>query len=461
MTRLTVLAALLSAAPLFGQTKEVVEEVNALLEQQRIALRHADERNEDIEVLRRLLNKGFGFDHKTSQLAEAVQPYISTGSSFLGGGGMPPTTGFPNDIGKGGGWPGGQPGGVTGFAPQPGRTGVLNLPAGKRVSQAVGPFDGVYLKGAGVVFTLRVPREETQFGHGLCVGDVHTHLGLGSTCNGCHTEAKAAHKGVDAVALNDCQKCHDGGSPARNMAKPVSDWDRIRADVRGEKLPEVKAPVADPKKPRAVMCKPGDIRELLAAELFAHAKNVRNLDKNDWVTVVVTFDELPGANAGAPSGASKPTSQSGFFAEEVQALTLGDLHMKQGKYKEAAEAYEKGLARYREPVARVTFAASTPAEQVKQGIADLERSIRNTYKSLATAYLHLNEIEKAQTAVALAAVLKVEVAAPGGEKPKPQVPAKIHLAVAKSDIDRVKTLDEFRKSLHLELIGFPDAPPKK
>lgn len=444
MIRYAIFIALLSAAPLFGQTKEVVEEVNALLDQQRIAARHAEERNEDIEVLRRLLNKSFGFDHKTVQLLDA-QPFIggSTVASPSGWPSMP--SGWPGDTGAGlrenPGWP---------AKPTAG-------PVGKHVSQAVGPFDGVYLKGAGVVFTLRVPKEEVQFNRVLCVGDVHANFGLGGTCNGCHTEAKAAHKGVDAAVANDCSKCHSGDVTSK-PAKPVSDWDRIRADVRGEKLPEPKVSFTDAnRKPRAVMCKPGDIREMLTAQLHAHAKNVRHLDKNDWVTVVVTFDELPGAKA-AP--AAKPAGQSGFFSGEVQSLTLGDLHMKQGKYKEAAEAYEKGLTRYREPVARVTFAASAPAEQVKQGIADLERSVRGTYKSLATAYLHLNELEKAQTAVALAAVLKVEVGTAGGEKAKPTLPAKIHLAVCKSDIDRVKTLDEFRKSLHLELIGFPPAEKK-
>ena len=88
MIRYAVLAALFAAAPLFGQTKEVIEEVEGLLAQQRIALRHAEERTEDIEVLRRLLNKAFGFDHVTSQLPEPPQSYSvgSTGKSPFGGG---------------------------------------------------------------------------------------------------------------------------------------------------------------------------------------------------------------------------------------------------------------------------------------------------------------------------------------------------------------------------------------
>ena len=48
MIRYAVLAALFAAAPLLGQTKEVVEEVDALLAQARVAARHAEERNEDI-----------------------------------------------------------------------------------------------------------------------------------------------------------------------------------------------------------------------------------------------------------------------------------------------------------------------------------------------------------------------------------------------------------------------------
>ena len=103
MIRIAVLAALFAAAPLLGQTKEVIEEVEGLLAQQRIALRHAEERTEDIEVLRRLLNKAFGFDHVTSQLPEPPQPYMmgSTAKPLFGGE-----------------WLGEQPGGKTGFAPQ-------------------------------------------------------------------------------------------------------------------------------------------------------------------------------------------------------------------------------------------------------------------------------------------------------------------------------------------------------
>ncbi len=448
MIRYAVLAALFAAAPLFGQTKEVIEEVEGLLAQQRIALRHVEERSEDIEVLRRLLNKAFGFDHVTSQLPDPPQPYMmgSTAKPLFGGewlGEQPPS---------------GQPGGVTGFREDPGWKAKLTaVPVGKHVSQAVGPFDGVYLKGSGVVFTLRVPKEEMQFGHGLCVGSADKNLGLGSTCNGCHNLAKAAHKGVDAAVVNDCAKCHDSGTVTNSMVKPVSDWDRIRADVRGEKPPEVKPVAIDPKKPRAVMCKPGDLRELLTAQLYAHAKNVRNLEKNDWVTVVVTFDEVLGTKA---SRIPAPTDKPGFTPDELQVLTLADLHLKQGKYAEAAAAYEKGLGRYQNAIG-LRHPPGLPLADAQKAAAELQKSARGMYKSLAIAYLQLNEVEKAKVAIQKADGLIVEYVTAEAAPAKPTLPAKIVLAVCKSDIDRNPKLDEFRKAVSVELVGFPPPEPAK
>ncbi len=455
MIRFATLITLFAAAPLFGQTKEVVEEMDALLARQRIAeriaVRHAEERTEDIEVLRRLLNKAFGFDHVTSQLAEPLQPYMmgSTGRLPGGGGGWPS------------GWPGGQPGGITGFAPQPDWTAKLTaVPIGKHVSQAVGPFDGVYLKGSGVVFTLRVPKEEMQFGHGLSVGSADKNLGLGSTCNGCHNEAKAAHKGVDPAVVNDCTKCHMSGTVTSATLKPVSDWDRIRADVRGEKLPDVKPVAIDPKKPRAVMCKPGDLRELLTAQLHAHAKNVRNLDKNDWVWVVVTFDEVPGAKA---SQTLASTTKTSFSEVELQAVTLGELHLKQGKYKESLESFEKGLARFLVPGRSrfIPFAGVSEAES-RKSMQEHLTFLRTAHQSLAKAALQLGDVDKAKRSLDFLAGFRIELGDAKDAAPaKPQLPAKLVLAVAKSDIDRNPKLEEFRKGAHVELVGFPKEPEKK
>jgi len=403
--RPATLIALFAAAPLFAQTKEVVEEVDA---RQRIAIRHAEERNEDIEVLRRLLNSAFGFDHVTSQLPDPPQGYYVH------------------------------------------QTTAVALPVGKRMSQTVGPFDGVYLKGSGVVFTLRVPKEEMQFGHGLCVGSADKQLGLGSSCGKCHADVMAVHQ---SNAKTACASCHSGTSTVTAPA-PLSDWDRVRAAVRGEKPPAVTSSVADAKKPRAVMCKPGDARELIVAQLHAHAKNLRHLDPTDRVTVAVTFDEAPGAK---PKFIPTPSDKPGFTPDERQALTLGDLHLKQGKFKEAVAAYEKGLTRYRDGVIRLTFPPTISAAEVSKVIAETQASVRASYKSLAAAYLQTNELDKARAALERAMTLKVELATAGAEKAKPRLPAKLVLSVTKADIDRNPKLEELRKAAVIETTGFP--PP--
>ncbi len=428
MTRLAVLCALCATAPLFGQTKEVVEEVDSLVAQAKVA----DERNEDIEVLRRLLNQTFGFDHATSQLPELMQPYTSGNTAqslFHGGAG------------------GGAFGGGDGFGSQP----AVALPLGKRVSQAVGPFDAVYLKGGGVVFTLRVPKEEMQFGHGLCVGSIDKQLGLGTSCNKCHQFAHMGHAD-GRIPQAKCATCH---SDTKKFADAGTEWDRIRADVRGEKPPPTttgKPTIVVP----APMCMPGDLRELIVAQLHAHAKHLRHLEPTDRVTVVITFDEVPVARRYRPVS---PSDKPGFTADELQALTLGDLHLKQGKPAEAVAAYEKGLARYRDAVIRLTFPPTVSAAEVPKVIAETQKNVRGLFKSLATAHLQTNDLDKAKAALDLATSLTVELATAGAENAKPRLPAKIVLAVGKSDIDRGVKRDEFRKAVSVDTPGVP--PPEK
>ena len=71
---------LLAAGSVGAQTKEVVKEVEAKLEADRSAVR-----NEDIEVLRLLMNRDFGFTRKTELQFEATSweknPILYSGST--------------------------------------------------------------------------------------------------------------------------------------------------------------------------------------------------------------------------------------------------------------------------------------------------------------------------------------------------------------------------------------------
>jgi tetratricopeptide (TPR) repeat protein len=407
-----LLTAVLTAActlPCAAQTKEVVEEVGAKLTDLRVAARHADERNEDVEILRRLLNKSLGFPDRQMYLPDPPVSYLVSPSATSG------------------------------------------ITHGERVSQAVGPFDGVYLKGAGVVYTLRIPA-----GADLTF-DPHTQrVGVNAGCTKCHrgiTPNANAHyiSFSHSEYRGGCTSCHSGDLPT-TAAKPLTEWEQARLALRGDK-PKEPEPVKEGK-PRGVLCDPGSLAEQLTAQLSAHARNVRHLGEKESITVVVTFDDLPG-----PKAAGSP-AKLGLTPDEVQALTLGDLHLKQGKHAQAVEEYLKGLVRFRDTV-RLSAPANTPYKDVTAALEEMTGGIRAAYKSLAAAYLHLGHLEDAKQALEKATAVRVELGTGStGDTPKAVGPAKLILSVAKADA-AAKDVAAFKKVLAVERVNFPPAEVKK
>ncbi len=428
----TLIALLGTAATTMAQTPEVIAEVESLLQSQRQSV--------DVEVLRRLLNRQFGFADK----AEMQLP--------------PPQTWYPLNT-------------TGGTNPTFLGSGVFNLPLtatvvpSHQLSQPIGPFDGTALPGGGIVFTLHIPA-----GADLTLDPKTNAIGFGNNCGKCHADVAAdgpnhqlSHKG-QALALA-CTKCHEGGVSGKDLkaVAPRSDWERTKLEVAVEKVEELEKPQPKPAAPRSAMCRPGDIGEEIFQVLAVNAKNIgegqlpnKPLAKTDRVTVVVTFDELP-----RQSGETlDPTSKPGFNPDELQSLNLAGLHMKQQKYKEAAEAYEKGLARFQETVIRMSVISGASLEAFRKAMDESAESTRGMHRQLAVAYANLGDLKKASRALDLAINLKLEIlAAKATEKPKPKLPAKIIVSVTKADIDSAKTSDEFRKVATVERSGFP--APKK
>ena len=420
-----------------AQTPEMIAEVEARVVKERQAV--------DVEVLRRLLNRQFGFTDKTElQMAPPV-PYMSTGTTV--------PLNYPHN----------QPLAGTFLRPLAG-----TLSPALQVSQPIGPFDGTLMPGGGVVFTLRIPA-----GSDLTLDPKTNAVGFGTSCGKCHTgvapngdDHRVSHKG--AALEQACAKCHEGGAAKTAGEAPRSDWDRVWREVGVERLDERVKPARppEPRSARSALCRPGDVAEQVIQVLASNAKNVGNtwpgnlsnkpLAKTDRVTVVVTFDELPRQ----ASETLAPTGKPGFNADELQALNLGGLHLKQQKYREAAEAFEKGLARYQDAVIRLAPPAGTESEAYLRAMRESEAAIRGMFQQLALAYLQLGEPDKAKAALGQATGLKLELAAP---KPAghavPRFPAKLIVSVTKADIDAAKSLEEFRKAVSVERTGFPE--PKK
>ncbi len=434
----TLMLLLATTGTTLAQTPETAAEVESLLQKERKSV--------DVEVLRRLLNQRFGFADQvefqlpapTSWVPQLHNPTLATNSYQ-----MPwvnrsldtPSIAWTQNYKHSGDTP-------------------LNAwrqnykHSGPQLSQAIGPFDGTALPGGGIVYTLHIPAGvELTF-------DAKTNVvGLGNNCANCHmpVPSNAARfscpvKG-QATATN-CTTCHEGGTVkgVQDVA-PLSDWERVKRQVGVEKVESISKPTTKLKPERSPMCQPGDIAEQIIQVLAANTKNLGQLVKTERVTVVLTFDELPTV---------KVEFGSSFRPEETQAFNLGKLHLKQQKYKEAAESFEKGLARFQTGVIRMSIPEGTQKEDLRKLVTDAETTVRTTFGQLALAYFETSEPGKAKAALERALNFKIDDSPhPRDDKPKPKLPAKLIVSVLKAEIDSAKTLDDFRKVAMVERSGFP------
>lgn len=437
---------LLLPAIAFAQTEEVVKKLDAKLDAERAA-----QRNEDVEILRRLLNKAVGLPdkvHITVESATRLNPNDQ----------VPPFSVMTPEY---------QEVWSRKFEEWAARN--LLQSGATKVTAPVGPFDGVYLPGAGVVYTLHVPAGVPRTLHG-------DRIGLNSSCSTCHQpQVHITH--TMPVSVSTCTTCH---SDMPKSPVLLSDWDRTKMDVRGEKPKE---PVAKPKgdKPAPAVCEPGGLQNLIVGVLATNAKNVRHLGEQERITVVVTFDDLsvgskptvwnidpsratddvdvfhnPAlSNEPLPGRNVKPAGKPGFTPDEVKSLSLGDLHMKQGKYKEACDAYATALARFTDKEFKVGLLTNMTAEQRKQHADELQKGVRDVMKNYAKALVLADQPEKAKLALDLATGFIVLEVTPTTVPASSTAPAKLILTVSKSDIDTAKDTAAFKKAMKAERMNFP------
>ena len=410
----------------FAQTPELVAKVDAKIDAERAA-----QRNEDVEILRRLLNKAAGLPDKATSHTQLIPALYGDGF------GSPELGRYVGD------------------------TKPRTVP-----ESAAGTFDGIYLSGAGVVFTLHVPAG------GLLTANADR-IGLNSSCYTCHrmnvsfTHPKSVLEGVQ-------------GEPV------LSDWDRAKQDVRGDK-PKGDKPKGD--KPRSAVCEPGSLHGLITGVLAANAKNVRHLPEKEGVTVVVTFDDVkptarvwkgtsyyepvekvedgkpvtkyelrtkeewvdePAAPAATPLGDGKA-----FTPAEVKALNLGDLHMKQGKHKEACDAYGEALSRFWAKPFKVTAPVSLTPAQKQQYADELQKGVRDAMKTYAKALLLADQPERAKEALEMATGFVAVEVTPTTVPASSTTPAKLIVSVTKADIDAAKDAAAFKKAVKVERLNFP------
>lgn len=258
------------------------------------------------------------------------------------------------------------------------------------------------------------------------------------------------------------------GDAARPAPREMSAWERMRREMRGERVETERA------KAEADVSLADTILRVLA-ENGAH---LTQLSENESVTVALI---LPGpstahpavssgqrttassaTNAPTPSTARvasaplAPTGEAAANRAEAQKLALlADLHAKQGQPQQALETYRKALELY----------ARTSGAEVKTELEALEVRTK-----LARALLELGRTEEARKALedAAASVPRApktvtSTQAPATTKEVP-IPARLIISVRKSALDQAGKVpfEEFRKAASVEHLTFapPTAPPK-
>lgn len=312
----------------------------------------------------------------------------------------------------------------------------------------------------------------------------HFHHGLGK-------QALATHPfGLEGVYLKGQGVVYTATMPppgrdprpeaAKPADKPLSDWERVRKELRNEKA----EPVAERKEPT--------LADVVLKVLADNGRHFAQLPENESITVVLTFREVePSAvglrpagvgEAGSPDGAPGPggggrgegsgspdggaptsgggdgrpsgpdsggspdggRSDPGGFPPKAPSSVrdyelLGDLHVSQGSAKKAIDMYSRALEL--KPDAK-----QATALQLK----------------IAHAYLTLKDLDKGAEWLKRAKEGADKVAKP---EPAPSpLPAKLIVSAPKKLLDQAGagkiTFEEFKKAATVDYQTFPAAEKK-
>lgn len=270
---------------------------------------------------------------------------------------------------------------------------------------------------------------------------------------------------------------------AKVEPKAMSDWDRQRKVLRGEK---VEAEAKDPAKKEAT------VTDRILKALAENGQHFSQLGPQEIVTVVVTFhDEHPtprgrssntappvgtrtgssaapsgpggaGAGPGTSAATGSPSGTGGTSSDAVRSSAvnalgelvntaqsandyelLGDLHLKQNRIDEAIAAYKKAVEQKGD----------------SQHLAD-------AYMKLAQAHMKAQQLKEAeaayQQALTRARSFLEKADATGITSPSP-LPSKLIITATKERLDQVgkgtMSFEEFKKAISIDYLSF--SPEKK
>jgi hypothetical protein len=308
-------------------------------------------------------------------------------------------------------------------------------------------FEGAYLKGHGVIYTGSVPAASVA---GL--EPPPRSLGLVSLCSSCH-EAVSIRKLVEPAA-----------EPAR---EEPTQWEKVRREVRG--VNDESAPKPPERVQRQDICTPGALAELILESLAQNGHNFRALPATEGISVIVT---VPGV--GMPAAPPPQRKEKGEASTAVrtakQLLDLADLHAKQGKNDEAAKTLADAIKRLAEQP--LSYPQDTPYDTVAKELLEAKQLLRMAYTKQAQLLLAAGKLKEAREALDKAESASLTInnqekpaATPSAEKNPPTLPAKLVVTVSKKLLDEVHAgkidVPGFKKGAEVEAIGFPAATKGK
>ena len=267
-----------------------------------------------------------------------------------------------------------------------------------------------------------------------------------------------------------------GAAPSANRP---SEWDSVRGEVRGDKAAPLK-PVSKP-----------TLLDAVLHVLAENGKHFAQLPANENLTLVFTFHSadtrpagrrqgsmsamMSGLQAGggkvAPGAGSMggatygPNAIEGYYpygdstTPDRELELLAELHLKQGKPAEAADAYERAIAKATEGLIETNLPPSPVRTEANDRAKDRAKArIEGLTRKLAEVRLQMNDLDGARKALDRRfgnPSVQTKNVAPTQPVPTARVPGKLILTVSKRLLDQVgsgdMTFADFEKQVSIEI----------
>jgi tetratricopeptide (TPR) repeat protein len=300
-------------------------------------------------------------------------------------------------------------------------------------------------------------------------------------------------RGPHGVYLKGCGVVYSGVLPVHSQgpvresgaakpAQPLSQWERTRRELHGEKVD------AEKERERQVP----SLSEVVLKALAENGKNFTQLPDNEQVTVALTLiqgqacsnchqgqdvrgaaanvlrathlsppdgnavQQYGAAGGSTPSGGDVPPGKAGTSPERMEArrqLYLGDLHVKQNQIPQAIEVLEKAWGTYRNLLEDPKLAGA-PADQ------RLQLEAVEVLSKLGQCFALQGDNERARkVAEELTQRSRKIGQAEGKTSPGASaLPSKLIVTASKKLLDQVgagkMTFDEFKKASTVQYLDF-------